>query len=203
MASRRHYRVRPWTDFAEIYWGPRVQAYVTPISDQEVCVVALGETAEDSDFDRALKVLPDLRERLADAALCSRERGAITAVEALDRVWRKNVALVGDASGGVDAITGEGLRLSFRQAEVLAGAIAVGDLRGYERIHRRLTRRPIWMGKLMLQLTRHDRMRSHIVRIFGLKPELFARFLSVHVGRASAQDVVRVGTRLAWQFLAS
>jgi menaquinone-9 beta-reductase len=203
MASRRHYRVRPWTDRMEIYWGQRVQAYVTPISAEEVCVATLGQTANDADFDYALEVLPNLRERLADAELCGRERGAITAVEALNRVWRKSVALVGDASGGVDAITGEGLRLSFRQAEALADAMQAGDLRRYERAHRQLARRPVWMGKLMLQLARHDAMRSHVLRTLSRNPELFARLLAVHVGRASAQDVVAAGTQLARQFLAN
>ncbi len=65
MASRRHYRMRPWTEYMEIYWGPRAQAYVTPISREEVCIVVLGETAEDADFERALDTLPQLRERLA------------------------------------------------------------------------------------------------------------------------------------------
>jgi menaquinone-9 beta-reductase len=202
-ASRRHCRVRPWTDLMEIYWGQRVQAYVTPISTKEVCVATLGQTANDADFDHALKVLPELRERLANAELCGHERGAITAVQALNRVWRKNVALVGDASGGVDAITGEGLRLSFRQAEALADAIEAGDLRRYEHAHRQLARRPVWMAKLMLQLARHDAMRFHVLRTLSRNPELFARFLAVHAGRASAQDVVTAGTQLAWQFLAN
>ena len=94
LASRRHYRVRPWTEFAEIYWASRVQVYVTPISTEGVCIVAMGETPEDADFAGAFTLLPELQERLAGAELCSRERGAITATQALARVWRGNVALV-------------------------------------------------------------------------------------------------------------
>ena len=47
-AIRRHYHVRPWNDFMEIHWGPRIQAYVTPISSEEVCIVVMGETTEDT-----------------------------------------------------------------------------------------------------------------------------------------------------------
>ena len=203
MANRRHYRVRPWTEYMEIYWGPCAQAYVTPISSGEVCLVVLGETTEDTNFERALERMPELRERLANAELCSRERGAITSMQSLKRVWRGNVALVGDASGGVDAITGEGLRLAFQQAFALAEAMKSGDLREYERAHRKLARRPIRMGKLMLQLGRSARFRRRALRMLTREPELFARLLALHAGQATAGEVVLTGAQLGWQFLAA
>jgi flavin-dependent dehydrogenase len=202
-ATRRHYRVRPWTEYMEIYWGPRAQAYVTPISSEEVCVVVLGEAAEDADFEQALEALPELREQLASAQLCSREKGAVTSMQSLARVWRGNVALVGDASGGVDAITGEGLRLAFRQAFALAGAMKLGDLREYERAHRKLARRPIWMSKVLLQLGRNEGIRWRTLRMLSRNPELFARLLAIHVGQATPGDAVLTGAQLGWQFLAS
>jgi len=202
LASRRHYRVSPWTEFVEIYWGPRIQVYVTPISRDEVCVVAMGETVEHAEFDSALKALPELRDRLANAELCGRERGAITAMQSLAHVCRGNVALVGDASGGVDAITGEGMRLAFRQALALAEAMQGGDLREYEHAHRQLARRPFHMGRLMLQLGRSDRTRSRMLKMLSRSPELFARLLAIHVGRATSIDVVATGAQLGWQFVA-
>lgn len=203
LAYRRHYRVRPWTEFTEVYWGPRMQAYVTPTSTEEVCIVTMGKTSEDADFDRALELLPELRRCLANATLCGRERGAISAMQSLARVWRGKVALVGDASGGVDAITGEGLRLAFQQSQALAEALYAGDLREYGRAHRRLERGPLRMGWLMLQLGKHDGLRSRLLGIFRWNPELFARLLAIHVGHSTAQDVVKTGTRLAWQYLAN
>ncbi len=56
----------------------------------------------------------------------------------LHRVTSGNIALIGDASGSVDAITGEGLALCFRQALELAGALKAEDLALYERAHARL-----------------------------------------------------------------
>ncbi|MGB7437095.1 MAG: FAD-dependent monooxygenase [Candidatus Acidiferrum sp.] len=202
-ANRRHYHLRPWSDFAEVHWGSNVQAYVTPVGREEVCVVAMGATVDAADFQRVLEVLPELRERLAGAELCSRERGAVAAMQALARVWRGNVALVGDASGGVDAITGEGLRLAFRQAHALAKAMQHGDLREYGWVHRRLARRPLWMGRLMLQWGRHDWMRSRTLKMLSQHPGLFARLLAIHLGRASTGDVVSTGAQLGWRFLAS
>ena len=50
-ATRRHYRVRPWADRVEIHWGERAQAYVTPISGEEVCIVMIARQAEDAHFE--------------------------------------------------------------------------------------------------------------------------------------------------------
>ncbi len=202
MASRRHYRVCPWSEFMEVYWGHRVQAYVTPVAREEVCVVTMGETMEDAEFERVLQVVPQLRQRLAGAELCSRERGAVTAMQSLARVWRGNVALVGDASGGVDAITGEGLRLAFGQASALAEAMERDDLVSYERKHRELGRRPRWMGRLLLQLGRYDALRSRALRALQRNPQLFSRLLAIHVGHATTSDVLATSAQVGWQFLA-
>ena len=202
-ASRRHYRVRPWSDYTEIYWGPRSQAYVTPISDVEVCIVITAEKAEDTGFERALRDLPELRERLIGAELGSRERGAITAMHSLRRVSRGIVALVGDASGSVDAITGDGVRLAFGQARALAEAMACGDLQAYEHQHRQLALRPIWMGRLMLLFGRNAKLRARAMHTMQRSPELFARLLAIHVGQATPSDVLAASARVGWRFLAA
>ena len=49
--------------------------------------------------------------------------GAVTLMHSLSDVHSRNIALIGGASGGVDAITGEGLRLAFRQA-ISFGSVA-------------------------------------------------------------------------------
>jgi menaquinone-9 beta-reductase len=100
-ASRRHYRVAPWSEYTEVYWGPAGQAYVTPVSQQEICVVVLAEKRLDGNFAESFKDWPELRERLRSAELSSRERGAITAMHSLRKVFRGNVALVGDAWGRI------------------------------------------------------------------------------------------------------
>jgi flavin-dependent dehydrogenase len=202
-AIRRHYRIKPWAEYAEVHWSARAQAYVTPVSRQEVCVVTIADSFEDAAFDGALESLPELQERLAGAELNGPERGAVTAMLALPRVSRGNVALVGDASGGVDAITGEGLRLAFRQALALADALEGGELGSYERTHKQLSRRPLWMGKLMLQLGRNAGLRRRVFKLLNRRPELFARLLAIHVGQATSGDVFATGAELGWRFLAA
>ncbi len=199
---RRHYRVKPWSSYVEIYWGKRAQTYVTPIGREEVCIVVMAECAEHASFDSALRELPELQEKLAGAELSGRERGAVTAMRSLCNVQRGNVALVGDASGGVDAITGEGLRLAFQHALLLAGAMAAGDLKSYQQAHRQLETRPMRMGNLMLWLGRNPRIRGRVIRALQSKPDLFARLLATHVGQGTPTELLSTGALLGWQLLA-
>jgi flavin-dependent dehydrogenase len=187
----------------EIHWGERAQAYVTPISVEEVCIVMIARHADDAHFERALAGMPELAERISRAGQGSRERGAITLMHALRRVSAGNVALVGDASGGVDAITGEGMRLTFQQATAVAEAIARGELRTYEEAHRRMLMRPMWMGKVILQMSRSAKLRGRMLRILAENPKLFAQLLSIHVGQATPGRVLSTGAQLGWEFLAA
>jgi flavin-dependent dehydrogenase len=200
-AARRHYGVRPWTDRVEIYWGRCAQAYVTPIGRDEVCIVVMATRTEHANFDSVLRDCPQLRQRLSCAELASRERGAITQMHSLRAVHSGNVALVGDASGGVDAITGEGLRLAFRQAIALADAMERNDLPGYARAHRNLARMPTLMGNLLLTLAGNDTLRTRSFRMLANRPQLFARLLAVHTGRAALGDLLSAGAHLGWRFL--
>lgn len=200
-AVRRHYAIAPWSEHVEIYWGERAQAYITPVSRDEVCAVLMAENVADAEFDSFFKDCRELQSRLADGAICSRERGAVTLMHSLASVHAGNVALVGDASGGVDAITGEGLRLAFRQAIALAEAMEKGDLPSYGRIHRKLARKPMLMGDLLLVLGRNESLRTRALRILADHPGVFARILSLHSGDADWQDLLSAGAQFGWRFL--
>jgi flavin-dependent dehydrogenase len=179
-AYRRHFARKPWTEFMEIYWGEGCQVYVTPIGD-EVCVVVISRTRGPLLAD-ALARFPQLEAYLTGAPISSRERGAITATAVLKSVARGNVALIGDASGSVDAITGEGLCQAFRQAAALADAMAAGDLSLYRRLHRRLRRRPTFMADLMLSMDRWPAARRRVMRVLSGHPQWFRKLLAIHVG---------------------
>src|SRR6185295_8752521 len=108
-------------------------------------------------------------------------RGAVTGKRRLERVYRDNVALVGDASGSVDAITGEGLCLAFQQAVALSEALDAGDLGLYQASHRRIARRPQFMADLLLLLARHPGLRTCALRTMSACPQMFTSMLAMHV----------------------
>jgi menaquinone-9 beta-reductase len=199
-AQRRHYRVKPWTDFVEVHWGQQKQFYVTPLANEETCVVLTSRDPR-MRFAEVLKEFPRLADNLSEAQLSSVGRGSTSAMCSLSRVYCGNVALTGDASGGVDAITGEGLGLSFRQALALAGALETGELEKYELAHRRLARRPMVMARLLLLLDRHAVLRRWVLRAFARDPQVFSHMLALHAKEASPKFLAETSVRFAWRLL--
>ena len=197
-AFRRHYHVRPWSEYTEVHWGRNGQAYVTPVGAEDVCVVLVSRDPQRR-FASLAAEFPRLAERLSGAHLTTLERGAVTLSHSLDRVYQGPIALVGDASGTVDAITGEGLSLGFHQALALADALEAGDLRAYRAAHRRIARRPMLMGRLLLLLDGRPKLRDRAMRAWAAHPELFARLLAAHVGQTSARDIAATGAALGWR----
>jgi len=199
-AFRRHYRIRPWTDRMEIYWGKGSQAYATAVNHEEVCVAVASHDPE-LRLEESLPAFPELNARLCDAETASAERGSVSANRKLKRVWRRNVALIGDASGTVDAITGEGLGLAFSQAVALAESLGSGNLAGYEAAHRGLSRRPLLMARLMLMLDGRPHFQKRTLQAFRKRPEIFHRLLALHVGSLSPLHLALDGFTLGWGLL--
>jgi menaquinone-9 beta-reductase len=180
-ACRRHYALAPWTDCVEVYWGEGCQVYVTPVGPCEVCVALISGAPQLRLPDALRNFFPELDERLASAPASSRDRGAITANMRLERVARGNVALAGDASGSVDAVSGDGLCLSFKQAAALTEAIGRGDLASYNRAHPQLAMRPNLMTKTMLLMDRGPAIRRWAFGAMSAQPWIFEKLLAVHV----------------------
>ncbi len=176
---RRHYRLAPWSDMVEVHWGARCQFYVTPVAPDEIGVALLTRDSH-LRIDAALSEFPALSRRLANAACTSSDRGSSISTRRLWHVTRNRTALVGDASGSLDAIAGEGLSLAFLQAHALADAICAGDLRAYQARHRRLARRPLVMANLLLLLDRLSWLRPMIWRGLVLEPSLLSRVLAAY-----------------------
>lgn len=175
---RRHYQLAPWTDKVEVHWGVRCQVYVTPVSGEETGVALLTRDPH-LRLDSALEEFPALVRRLRNAPLGSTERGSTTVSRRLRRVFRGRTVLAGDASGSVDAITGEGLSLAFLQAFALAEGLASGDLNAYQTEHRRLSRRAAAMSNALLLMDRFPWLRGVVLRGLAREPAVFRRLLAI------------------------
>ena len=200
-AYRRHFACKPWTEFMEIYWGDGCQIYVTPVSPGEVCVAVISR-APGLRLSEALPRFPPLESHLSGTAPSSSERGAVTATSRLKAVTRGNVALVGDASGSVDALSGEGLSLAFQQSAVLADALVAGDLDCYARAHRRVAFRPALMADIMLTMDRSPSIRRRALCVMSAHPQCFANLLAGHVGSLDPLPLLQASLTLGWGILA-
>ena len=198
---RRHFRVRPWSEFVEIYWGETCQAYVTPIGPEEVCVAVISRNKPAS-FENALTEFTPLLHELRTAEVCTSVRGALTLTRRFPAVTKENVALIGEASGSADAITGEGLAVCFRQAVALGRALSAQTLQIYEAEHRKIMALPQFMGRAMLLMDKSPVVRTRTLSALTNRPEVFQQMLSIHVG---AVPVTKFGLNNAlqfgWQFL--
>jgi flavin-dependent dehydrogenase len=244
---RRHFRRAPWSDLVEVHWRDGVEAYVTPVAEDEIGVAMLwnerrgrsrgaepthdgantrGEERADDrravpthddwanaredddadcsradadlgdgtsiranarvlshdhfDFNTLLARFPVLQARLAGAPETSRDRGAGPFRQRARGIVRGRVVLIGDAAGYLDAITGEGLGLSFQQAHALGAALARGDLGSYARACHRLARLSDALTRTLLFCERRPWLRRRLVRELGRRPALFSRLLGVH-----------------------
>jgi flavin-dependent dehydrogenase len=189
-ASRQQFHRTPWSDCVEVHFGGHEQLYVTPLSDHEVSV-ALLTRKRGRRLSDALPDFPVVANRLASAARTSTMRGAVTRTRRLREVIRGSVAVLGDASGSVDAVTGEGLLSALRQAHALADAIAAGEPQRYAAAHRQISQRPRHMARLLLLLDRYPWLERRFVARMAKRPESFAALLRVHLAEES-------WTGLAW-----
>lgn len=198
---RRHLRVTPWTDIVEVYWGRGGQVFVTPVGPAEVCIAMLSRDPH-LRFDHLLLVCPELARHVAGAPVTTPERGSISASRRLRAVTRGRVALIGEASGSVDAVTGEGLSMIFQDALALGDALAVGDLARYEVAHRRVGRLPAVMAQLLLAMDRSPWLCRRGMRALAAEPSLFSRLLALHAETPRPPEAaVRCFCALGWRLL--
>lgn len=197
---RRHFRVHPWTHFVEIHWSDSGQAYVTPTAANEVCI-AIVSRRHNASFDSLLAQFSTLSKRLAHAEPLDLPRGCATLHSRVATVTKRNIALIGQASASVDALTGEGLALAFRQAVALADALRQNNRQHYQSEHTRILRLPAFMSRTLLLLDAHRPLRRHVLRAFHTHPDLFQSTLQIHVGGhmpplAGSHGIVHLGAKI-------
>lgn len=198
---RRHFEIEPWTDKVEVYWRNGLEAYVTPVGPREVSI-ALAISGNKAPFDTLLQEFPQLAQRLRGAAWTSRAAGRGPLHRKVKAVSRGRLALVGDASGYIDPVTGEGLSMAFHQAVALAESLTCDSLASYARAHRRIGRLPNAMTHLILAIERRPRLRHRVIKTLAAEPRLFDRFLGIHsrmlpLSAIGLGEILRLVRRLA------
>jgi menaquinone-9 beta-reductase len=184
---RRHVAIRPWSDLVEIHWTDGCEAYVTPVGPGNVNVAFLWHGPfERPTWESLLARFPRLCEQVGRAPSGSEQRGAGPLAQAARARFGHRLALVGDAAGYVDAITGQGLTLAFVSAERLvaqlprrlddADALAKA-LRRYDASLRGEWLRYALPARSLVALARRPALRRRGVRLLAQHPALFAALL--------------------------
>lgn len=134
---RKHFAVEPWSDLIEVHWTRLGEIYVTPTADGMVGLALL--TRRRVTFEDALAACPELAARVRGAEAVSELRGAGPLRQNTRARTSGRVLLVGDASGYVDALTGEGIRIGIAQARAAVAAVTSGQVTDYERAWNEVT----------------------------------------------------------------
>ena len=179
---RRHFRIAPWSEYVEVHWGDTAEAYVTPVATDEVGVALLW-SGDGGRYRDHLARFPAVVARLAGAEPVSEVRGSGPFWQGARRRVAPGVALVGDAAGYTDAVTGEGITLALHCAAALARVVAERrPLADYELAWRRLSRPHRAFAALLGFGVAHPRLRRAAFRVLEAAPIAFEALLRVAAG---------------------
>jgi flavin-dependent dehydrogenase len=182
---RKHFRIAPWSEYVEVHWADGAEAYVTPVARDEVGVALLWSGAS-ARYPELLARFPALEARVASAEIASETNGAGPFWQrATRRFASERVALVGDAAGYTDAVTGEGITLALRGAHALADVISArAPLAHYELAWRRLSRTHRAFAALLGFGVAHPRARRAALRALAARPRAFEALLRAAAGES-------------------
>ena len=197
---RRHFEIEPWSDHVEVYWAKGAEAYVTPVGADRTNVAllfardGLSTRSQGALFERLLERFPALARRLDGARSFGQARAAGPLHQWPARPLRRGLVLLGDASGYVDALTGEGIGVALRQALLLGEVIGPllaersdepipsQELWKFVRTERRASRGARRLTRLLLWLERHPRLLEQAIARLSNNAGLFRRCLSANQG---------------------
>jgi flavin-dependent dehydrogenase len=144
---------------------------VTPVGEHLVGVAVLSTTR--ASYDEHLAGFPVLLERLRGAAPVTPVRGAGPLRQHAARRAVGRVLLVGDASGYVDALTGEGISVGLAQARAAVDAVARDRPHDYEAAWRSATWRYAALTHTLVRATRPAWGRRAVVPAACAAPFVF------------------------------
>ena len=163
---RWHFTVPAWSEFVEVYWSQRGEAYVTPVEPDLVGVAILSRGQPD------LGWFPRLARHLEGASR-GHPRGCGPLRQVVSRRVAGRVLLVGDAAGYEDALTGEGVSLAVKQAGAVVDAIVNEKPASYEASWHRVTRNYRLLTRAVVLASTPRVTRRAIVPAFEGLPGVF------------------------------
>jgi flavin-dependent dehydrogenase len=165
---RWHFKVPVWSEFVEVHWSRWGEAYVTPVEPDLVGIAILSGGRPD------LAWFPWLARHL-DGADRGHPRGCGPLRQVVSRRVAGRVLLVGDAAGYEDALTGEGISLSVKQAAAAVNAIVNDAPSSYEAAWHRVTRNYRLLTRGLVLASAPPLMRRAIVPASASLPGVFGR----------------------------
>ncbi len=191
--ARAHFRLAkgaPPSRWVDIFLGGDAEAYVTPLPRGELLVALLGDETvlrRDS-FLRTVRSHPALAERMEGAEQISEMAGMSPLVVRPVKRIVPGLALIGDAAGSTDPITGGGISQALLSAELLASHIArsfpmeAADLDRFARARERMVAEFRQLTAMALLMAGRPALARLVVRALRAFPAAFSRLLGFSGG---------------------
>ena len=185
-------------DTVEVHLVPQGEVYVTPQGGQRASIALLVEGdrvrppfAPRLAFWQALAAAPALASRLAVAQLSTTPRVKGPLGSTVRGASGPGYLLVGDAAGGLDPVTGEGVALGLVTGVALgvqAARLGPGDAAALAALaERRRLERPVRLiTSTLLALLAMPPCADAAIALAGLLPPVFSALLGVAAGHAPA-----------------
>jgi flavin-dependent dehydrogenase len=195
LGLRAHFRLAEGAvtpPLVEVFVGAGHEIYVTPLPAGEVAVAALTADRDDNArklFARWLGEHPALA-TLLDGAEQTTELAGQMPLESRARAGvRPGLALLGDAAGFIDPVTGSGMAQALTSAELLASIIAPHGLDAswerleeFDRRRRLLLRDAGLLTRMVLGLARRPLLARQALRLLRARPPLYQHLVGVAGG---------------------
>ncbi|MCA8942158.1 MAG: NAD(P)/FAD-dependent oxidoreductase [Planctomycetes bacterium] len=195
---------------AEVHMFPGGYFAAAPVEEGTLSVnliVDRGRLRErDGDWDdffaEHLARVPEFAERLQAAVRTDPVRGIGPLAYTTTAQTAPGIALVGDACGYVDPITGEGVYFALRGAELLAEGLETAlhqpaaearTMRRYTRARRHEIGPRLWVAKLLQRGLRHEGITRRVLGALESRPGLADLLVSFTGDYVRFRDVLRPG----------
>ena len=173
--ARFHYNLTPWSQYVQSYWKTGIEAYVTPVSNSRIEIAFLWDdrviSRETPLPDYLLSQFPELGKKIKLNEI--KDFGAYGPFSAYSKCLRSGkVIFLGDAYKFVDGITGEGLSVGFKCADILSKGINTKNLFRVRLVYLQYE----LVTKFVLLIARH-RFLKHLLRRLIQRNQYILNFL--------------------------
>ncbi len=194
-----HVEADGYVGIADIGQGRTSVAMVVPSA-----LMASARDGADSFLLKWLASHPHLATRFSAAKLLSEVQATGPFASIARRAWAPGAALVGDAAGFFDPITGQGVGSALRGAALLApfviDAVRSHDdrtadraLAAYSRAHRSAFRSQWFVDKLIALVVAHPTLMNQTAHALSARQDLADLLLGVTSGLKPTREVLRPG----------
>lgn len=184
---RKHFRLKPWSTHVEVYFAPGLEAYITPCGPEQTNVTFLWQKSSNLEarFGELIKRFPLVFDKIKNAECLSEERATGPLEHQTKRTTADGIALVGDASGYLDAITGEGNSIAMSSAQALSKAVIKAltsphkiitqkQLKSYEQAHKNIVKNYYKNTRLLLCLAHMPWLMDNCINLGAKYPRAFS-----------------------------